>query len=217
VAVGGVLAVAGAAAALGLVLAGGPSTQRVTTGDPAASATGRLAAGTPSSLSTPRPTSTPQPLAPCRSGQLRVSVTPYGYGMGEGAAEIRYANTATTGCTLDSYPGITISSSSGRSSISGESTTPGRYLENQNLGSYPPAPMSIDLPPGAQAVSYIGWDGGASLSTARLAECVTRPRIESITLPGDTGVIASAGNLGMGVCSYLEAEPIQPASYRPVP
>jgi hypothetical protein len=214
---GGVLAVAAGAAAIGLVVAGGPSSQRVTTENPAATpTTPRPAAGTGSSTS-PGGTSVSPAFPPCRSDQLGVSVTAYGYGMGEGSAQITYVNTSATGCTLEGYPGVTISSPSGTASISAEPTTPGKYLENQNLGSYPPASISIRLPHGGRAVSYIGWDGGASLPASRLSECVTRPWIESITLPGGGGVIRSNGNLGMGVCSNLIAEPIQPPTYHPAP
>ena len=155
---GGVLAAAVGAAAIGLAIAGGPSTQRVTTVNPAGAPTTRAGVGTGSSGSSPA-TAVSLPSAPCRSGQLRISVVPYGYGMGEAAARITYENTSVTGCTLEGYPGVTVSSRSGTASISANPTTPGRYLENQNLGSYPPAPAAVKLPGGARAVSYIGWGG----------------------------------------------------------
>jgi hypothetical protein len=214
-AAGGLVVIAGGAAALGLALAGGPSTERVSTLNPATPpSTGRPAAGPGSSVS-PEATSVPGAFPPCRSGQLRISVTPYGYGMGEAAARISYINTSTTGCALDGYPAITVSSGSGTASLSARPTTPGRYLENQNLGSYPPAPVAIDLPKGGRAVSYMGWDGGASLPANRLSQCITGPWTVSVTLPGDGGVMGSDGDLGMGVCSDLVAEPIQAAAYRP--
>jgi hypothetical protein len=214
---GGALAVAAGAALIGLALVGGPPAQRVTTSNPAVvPTTARPAAGTAPSAP-PAAAGTVPAFPSCRSAQLRVSVIPYGYGMGEGSAQISYVNTSPAGCTLEGYPGITISGRSGTASISATPTTPGRYLENQNLGSYPPSPMAIHLPKGGRAVSYIGWDGGASLPANRLSECPTGPWTVTITLPGGGGVVEVDGNLGMGVCSNLEAEPIQPVSYQPAP
>jgi hypothetical protein len=214
---GGVLVAAVGATAVGLVLAGGPSTEQVTTVNPAvAPTTTRVGAGTGPAGSPP---ATPASLqfAPCRAGQLRISVTPYDYGMGEAAAQITYENTSMTGCALEGYPRVTVSNRSGTVSISAQPTTPGRYLENQNLGSYPPAPVAVKLPSGASAVSYIGWGGGDSLPPNKLSQCVTGAWIESITLPDNGGISVTDGNLGSGVCTSLVAEPIQPATYQPAP
>jgi hypothetical protein len=214
---GGVLVAAVGATAIGLILAGGPSTQQVTTVNPAVAPTTIRAGASPGSAVSPPATPASLPMAPCRAGQLRISVTPYDYGMGEAAAQITYQNTSTKGCTLEGYPGITVSNRSSTVSISAHPTTPGRYLENQNLGSYPPAPVAIKLPSGARAVSYIGWGGGDSLPPNKLSQCVTGPWIESITLPHNGGVSVIDGNLGSGVCTSLQAEPIQPATYQPAP
>lgn len=212
---GGVLALAVGATAIGLVVAGGPSAQQVTTVNPAvAPTTTRTGAGTGAPGSRPA-TPAPRPFAPCRAGQLRISVTPYDYGMGEAAAQITYENTSMTGCTLEGYPRIIVSNRSGTVTISAAPTTPGRYLENQNLGSYPPDPVAVKLPSGA--VSYIGWGGGDSLPRSQLSQCVTGAWTESITLPQNGGVSVIHGNLGSGVCTGLVAEPIQPATYQPAP
>jgi hypothetical protein len=228
---GAVLAIAAGAAAIGLTLAGGPSTQRVTTVNPAvAPTTTRPGAAPALAPTTTRPaaragfpparppgTTVSQPFSPCRAGQLRLSVTPYGYGMGAGAAEITYVNASATECTLKGYPGISISNPSGTASVAAKPTVPGTYLENQNLGWYAPSPNAVNLPPAARAVSYLGWDGGASLAPAELAKCLSAPWTETITLPVEGGTIVSNGNLGLGVCNNLVAEPIQPATYHPAP
>lgn len=216
----GVLALAAGGTAVALAVAGGPPTQQVTTANPAVAPT--TSSPAPSTKASAPPSKAPATSvgprsAACRSGQLRISVSPYGYGMGEGAAQISYVNTSATGCTLEGYPAVTVSSQSGKTSISAKPTAPGRYLENQNLGAYPPAPVAVTLPSGAGAVSYIGWDGGASLPANRLSDCVTGPWVESVVLPGGGGVVVSDGDLGLGVCSNLEAEPIQAATYHPGP
>ena len=166
---GAVLAIAAGAAAIGLTLAGGPSTQRVTTVNPAVAPTTTRPARPATGIAPARPpgTTVSQPISPCRSGQLRLSVTPYGYGMGAGAAEITYVNASATECTLEGYPGISISNPSGTASVAAKPTVPGAYLDNQNLGWYAPSPNAVNLPPAARAVSYLGWDGGASLAPDR--------------------------------------------------
>jgi hypothetical protein len=148
---------------------------------------------------------------------MRISVLPYGYGMGTAAAQISYANTSAADCTLEGYPGITVSNQSGTTSLTAKPTAPGTYLQNQNLGLSAPSPIAVNVPSGARAVSYLGWDTGASLAPNMLSKCVSGPWRVSITLPDSGGVVVTDGNLGIGVCGALEAEPIQPAAYRPAP
>ncbi len=242
---GAVIASAAGAVAIGLALTGGQAAQRVTTVNPAMAPTTTSPAMAPTTTSpamAPTTTSpamaptTTSPVAgsaappssvspspgktlsqpfPCRSGQIRINVIPDGYGMGSAAAQISYVNTSASECVLAGYPGITVSNESARTSVTARPTQPGRYLQNQNLGWSAPSPVAVKLVPGARAVSLMGWDTGASLAPNMVSKCVSGPWRVAITLPSGGGTIVTAGNLGIGLCANLAAEPIQPATYRP--
>jgi hypothetical protein len=144
--------------------------------------------------------------APCRTGELKVSLGPGGVAAGTWAALLEFTNAGNVSCTMTGWPTVAGITSAG-------AATPARNRSDAMDGLNVSGTPQVTLQPGGKAgIDISGTDnaaGGGSCPPPYRQLRVSAPGDSaSVTVPADTSALSG----GLPSCGPVGASPVHPLS-----